>query len=187
MVDYDRIQRLQTLREAEGYLDLASAGEAFRDSGTQRRDQLAQRAISVLDQGHFTGRSQAQALYLRGEAFRTMERYREAVEPLRQAGELDRGNIHVWLALGWCYKRTGRLDMAIQALEEALEWESGEAIIHYNLACYWSLAGNRKLALVYLAQAFEIDAGLREQVRTEPDFDPIRMDPDFRALMSVIV
>jgi Flp pilus assembly protein TadD len=187
MSDYDRIQRLQTLREAEGYLDLASVGDALSGTGTQRRDQLAQRALAVLDQGCFTGRTMAHALYLRGEAFRTMERYPEAVEPLRQAGALDRGNIHVWLALGWCYKRTGRLDMAIQSLEEALEWESGEAIIHYNLACYWSLAGNRKLALVYLAQSFEIDPTLRDQVGTEPDFDPIRKDPDFRALMSVIV
>jgi tetratricopeptide (TPR) repeat protein len=187
MTDYDRIQRQQTLREAEGYLELASVGESLRCAGTERRDQLAQRALALLARGRFTGRSMAHALFLRGQAFRTMERYAEAVEPLQQAGELDRRNIHVWLALGWCYKRTGRLDMAIQSLEEALEWESGEAVIHYNLACYWSLAGNRKLALIYLAQSFELDPTLREQVAAEPDFDPIRRDPDFRALTSVIV
>jgi tetratricopeptide (TPR) repeat protein len=187
MADYDRIQRQQTLREAEGFLELASVEESFCCGGTQRRDQLALRALDLLSRGRFIGRSMAHALYLRGQAFRTMERYGEAVEPLQQAGGLDRRNIHIWLALGWCYKRTGRLDMAIQSLEAALEWESGEAVIHYNLACYWSLAGNRKLALVYLAQAFELDPALREHVRTESDFDPIRKDPDFRALTSVIV
>jgi tetratricopeptide (TPR) repeat protein len=153
----------------------------------ERRDRLATRALSVLEGTRFTGRSLAQAMYLRGQAMRVMERYREALEPLAKAAELDTRNLHIWLAMGWCHKRTGRLDLAIQALEEALSLETGEAIIHYNLACYWSLAGNRKLALAYLAQALDIDPNYRDLIAAEPDFDPIRSDPDFLALASVIV
>ena len=51
-------------------------------------------------------------------------------------------NVRIYLALGWCYKRIHRLDLAIETLEEALEIDSNPAlnrgILHYNLACYWS-------------------------------------------------
>ncbi len=187
MAEYDRVHRQQILREAEGYLELASVGGSKYSAAQERRDRLAERALSVLNSTRFVGRSLAQAMFLRGQALRVMERYREALEPLAKAAELDPRNLHVWLALGWCHKRTGRLDLAIQALEEALSLESGEAIIHYNLACYWSLAGNRKLALAYLAQALDIDPNYRDLIADESDFDPIRSDPDFRALASVIV
>lgn len=187
MAEYDRVHRQQVLREAEGYVELASVGGSMYSVAKDARDRLAQRALSVLEGTRFSGRSLAQAMYLRGQALRVMERWREALEPLGKAAELDPRNLHVWLAMGWCHKRTGRLDLAIQALEEALSLESSEAIIHYNLACYWSLAGNRKLALAYLAQALEIDPNYRDLIAAEPDFDPIRSDPDFRALASVIV
>ena len=96
-------------------------------------------------------------------------------------------NFHTWLALGWCNKRIGRLDLAIQSLEEALLVAPDQAIIHYNLACYWSLVNNSKLALRYLTQAFEIDPGFRDLVAGETDFDPIRDHPGFLELTSVIV
>ena len=50
--------------------------------------------------------------------------------------------LSLWLALGWCYKRIGRIDLAIESLEEALSIEPNDALIHYNLACYWSGPGN---------------------------------------------
>ena len=77
--------------------------------------------------------------------------------------------------------------MAIQALEEAITIDPDAAIIHYNLACYWSLAENAKLAVEYLAEAFSIDSNYRDLVGDETDFDPIRQDPEFRALTNVIV
>ncbi|MCH5374670.1 MAG: tetratricopeptide repeat protein, partial [Planctomycetes bacterium] len=100
---------------------------------------------------------------------------------------LEPDNIHVWLALGWCYKRIGRLDRAIESLEEALAVDPSGAIIHYNLACYWSLAGNVEVSLAYLTNAFEIDRSFRDLVYDEVDFDPIREHPAFRELTSVVV
>jgi len=187
MADHDRIRRQQVLREAEGYLDLISACSDICRLSVERRDQLAQRAIDLLHGTRFFGRGLATALLLEGQALQRMERFREALVPLERSAEMQPGNLHVWLSLGWCHKRTGRLDLAIQSLEEALELAGSEAIVHYNLACYWSLAGNRKLALKYLAQALDIDPNYRDLVPEEHDFDAIRSDPEFQALMSVSV
>ncbi len=124
------------------------------------------------------------ALYLWGEALRSMDRCREALLPLMAAAKLAPENVHVWFALGWCYKRTGRIDLAIRSLERVLAAEPAEALVHYNLACYWSLAGDKHRALEFLSQALEIDPDYRRLIDDEPDFDPVRCDPRFQALCA---
>ncbi len=165
-----RIRRQQIIRQAEGYLELGMSQHALDALGRMPDSELP-------DHG----------LYLRGEALKNLGYYQEALAPLARAAQGSPGNIHIWLALGWCHKRTGRIDLAIEALEEALDVEPGEALIHYNLACYWSISGNKRQALVYLAQALDLNADYRDLVANESDFDPIRSDPTFQALTSVIV
>jgi tetratricopeptide (TPR) repeat protein len=151
------------------------------------RDTLARRAIETLKQIENPGGLKGQILFLQGQALRQMQKYAEAIPPLRESAEYEPQNVHVRLALAWCYKRCRRLDLAIEALESALEADPSLAILHYNLACYWSLAGNVKLAVAYLSQAFELEPEYRELVQHERDFDPVRNHPHFLALTTVIV
>lgn len=165
----DRCRRLAL--EAEGYLELG----------------MHHHALHSLEQLEASGALDAHAVYLKGETLRSLERYDEALSALCSASRSLPDDIHILLALGWCYKRTGQLDRAIDSLEDALLVEPSEALVHYNLACYWSLAGNKESALTFLATAFDIDSSYRDMVEQESDFDPIRSDPDFLALTSVIV
>ena len=156
----------QTERHAEGYLELG----------------MPQAALDVLAQAGSPTDLSAYGCYLQGEAFRALQRYGEAVAPLRKAAASEPDSIHVWLALGWCYKRSGRLDLAIAAIRQALAVEPAEALLHYNLACYLSLSGQKRPALEHLSRAFVLDPDYRRMVDSEPDFDPIRSDPQFQAL-----
>jgi Flp pilus assembly protein TadD len=165
-----RIRRQRILQSAEGYLELDMPEHALAAICRLSADEM-----NVI------------AFHLKGESLRALGRHGEAIPALRQAAEGAPGDVHIWLSLGWCYKRIHRIDMAIESLEEALEAEPNEAIIHYNLACYWSLAGNKRNALVFLAQAIELDADFRDKIASESDFDPIRNDPQFRSLTAVIV
>jgi tetratricopeptide (TPR) repeat protein len=170
-VSPDRERRRRLILEAEGYLELGMPQHALR-------------AIArICEPDELDGH----AAFLKGDALRSLERYGEAVVALERAVETSADNIHVWLALGWCHKRTGRIDLAIASLEEALSVEPDEAIVHYNLACYWSLAGDVDQSLDCLARAFEIDPHYRGLVDSEPDFDPIRTNPRFVDLTTVIV
>ncbi|MEQ8787802.1 MAG: tetratricopeptide repeat protein [Pirellulaceae bacterium] len=188
MVRYEQSRRQQFLSEAEGYLDLL-AGLSGRDEFEMPvRTRLAARALDVLKRlARESSWRRGHVLFLQGQAMRMCERYPEAITSLVEASQLDPENLHVWLALGWCYKRTDRLDLAVQSLEEALAIEPDEAIVHYNLACYWSLANNPLLAVAYLARAFDLDSNYRDLVGDESDFAPIRNHPDFLALTTVIV
>lgn len=161
----------RSIREAEGYLELGLPVQAARC--------LKRRASLIEGSGR--------ANYLLGEALREAERYHEASAPLERAVELMPDDIHVHLALAWCYKRTGRLLSAIQTLEQAVDSDPQEAILHYNLACYWTLASNRRRALHCLSQALDLDGNYLDLVPYESDFDMLRDDPDFQTLTSLIV
>ncbi|MGL4512241.1 MAG: TPR end-of-group domain-containing protein [Lacipirellulaceae bacterium] len=169
--DVKRRQRCQlecASREAEGYLELGMQGHALRV--LQHRGPLVH--------------GDAHACYLLGETLRGLERYREAVYPLRRSATLRPAESGAWLALGWCYKRSGRLELAIEALERALEFAPNEAILHYNLACYHSLARSPLAALRRLKRSLDLDRSLLGLVREESDFEPMRRDPGFRMLLS---
>lgn len=187
MSDPNRIRRQQILREAEGYLDLITVFGGRWPCRADVRDRVGLRVLATLDRIDNPGGLRAHILFLRGQTLRTMERFGDAVKPLREAADLEPENFHIRLALGWCYKRVKNLDLAIQALEEALEADSEQAILHYNLACYWSLTGNAKVACTYLSQAFDLQPDYRDLVGSERDFDPIRKHPYFQSLTSVIV
>jgi tetratricopeptide (TPR) repeat protein len=169
-VTSNRIILTRAIEEAEGYTELGMQEHALR--ALQKRGSLV----------HDNGR----ACYLLGEALRELSRYEEALLPLERSADLLPDDVHVLLALGWCYKRTGQLGKAIEALEKAVRIDASEAVLHYNLACYWSLARNRTLALRYLSRALEIDTNVRDMIGDEPDFNPLRHDPEFIQLASVI-
>ncbi len=183
----NRLLRQQLVREAEGYLDLALVFGEQWTLPPAIRDRLAQRSLAVVDHLGDSATFSPQVQLIKGQALRTMERFKEALEPLSAAAQSDPQNIDTWLALGWCHKRTGRLDLAIESLEEALDLEPGSALVNYNLACYWSLARNKRHALAYLSQALSLDSSFRNLIDAERDFDSLRGDADFQALTSITV
>lgn len=184
---FEELKRRQRIRIAEGYLELLLGFPEKWQPGVKHRDQLARRALQVLQGLTTTERTRGHVEYLRGQAYRVMENFQDAILPLQRAATADPENLQVHLALGWCFKRVGRLDLAIQTLEEVMEFAPEDGIVHYNLACYCSLIGNKPQALQYLSQAFELEPKYRDMVSNEPDFDPLRNDPDFRGLLTVIV
>jgi Flp pilus assembly protein TadD len=162
----DRIRRIKLQHQAEGYLELG----------------LPQQALGVLGRLDGAIAADVRTLHLQGEALRSLERYADALVPLRKVAELEPENAQVLLALGWCHKRTGRLDLAIAALETALAADHDEPLIRYNLACYHSVAGDKRQALAYLEQALDLDPNYRLLIDHEPDFDPLRGDAEFQAI-----
>jgi len=161
---------MHTLRQAEGYLEL----------------DMPEAALKVLNQLGDSDVLGAHGLYLFGEALRSMERYCEALVPLSKVATLAPEDPHVSLALAWCYKRVGRLENAINSMERALQYSADCAILHYNLACYLSLAQRVRRSLNHLSRAFTLDPKLRDLVDDELDFDLIRSDPGFVALMNLV-
>lgn len=170
MTSRHRLRVKQAERQAEGYLELG----------------MPEQALEALARLGGTSPLGSRGLYLSGEALRALDRFEESLVCLEQAAKLAPSDIHIWLAMGWCHKRTGRLDLAIEDLEQARGAQPSEPLVHYNLACYLSLAGESRRAIVHLSQALGMNPEFRALVDDESDFDPIRSDPQFQAITSMI-
>ena len=182
-----RVKREQLISQAEGYLDLiVSCGEiCMLDDALQCN--LAEKALECLAPLEESSGRRAHVLYLKGQAHRLCKRYDLAIEMFEAALEFDSNNIHLYLSLGWCYKRVGNITSAITALEDALQVEPNSGIVNYNLACYWALANHANTSVKFLSRAFDLDHRYRDLIADESDFDKIRNHPAFLAVTTVIV
>ena len=64
-----------------------------------------------------------------------------------------------------------------------LEHVGDSPLLLYNLSCYEAMAGRREDALAHLAEALRLDPGLRDEASADADFDTLRDDEAFRALV----
>ncbi len=155
-------------REAEGYYEL------------QLFDDALERADRLLEFGHEIPFAET----LRAECLRSLERYEEGAVAYEQILAVDPANVAAWVGLGWCRKRSDRLDLAIEAMHSLLEHRPNEGIGFYNLACYLSLNGEHDRALALLSKSIGIDHSFRRLAPGEEDFAAIRGDPCFRRLVE---
>jgi tetratricopeptide (TPR) repeat protein len=147
MSERARIRREKLLSAAEGYLAL----------------DLPKQAIESLDEIEDPKEVLFQWNYLRGEAYRQLERYTAALGCFQTASDEQADFVPLLMAYRIAPK---------------------EAVILYNLSCYWSLAGNKVQALSWLGRALRMDQKLRQLIDEESDFNPLRNDPDFQMIVT---
>ncbi len=162
------VQVLRIAQEAEGFLELGIHHRALERAERLLRSRAGRQA----------------GLSLKAECFRRADRFEEAIPVLEEALREWPDDEGLWVNMGWCRKRTGRLDLAIQAMEDLLARQPESPIGHYNLACYLSLAGEKERALGELRMAFELEPGFKDLAKEESDFDPLRGDPEFEELLD---
>lgn len=98
---------------------------------------------------------------------------------------------HPVLHLAQYYADHGQIEHATQlqedlaqtliGLDDAADWR-GIAI--YNLACFYAIAGCKDKALSLLAESLQLNPGLTEWSKEDPDFASIREDPEYLALYA---
>ena len=75
-------------------------------------------------------------------------------------------------------------ERARQILAEGLESYPDSASLHYNLACLEAVVGRRDAALASLRNALELRPEVAAWARDDQDFESLRDDPEFRALVD---
>ncbi|NES24537.1 MAG: tetratricopeptide repeat protein, partial [Symploca sp. SIO3E6] len=81
--------------------------------------------------------------------------------------------------------RAGRYTEALADCEQAIKQDPKHVSGYYGKACCYALQGELEPALNNLEKAIDIKPGLsRREAKSNPDFDSIRDEPRFRALMD---
>jgi tetratricopeptide (TPR) repeat protein len=89
----------------------------------------------------------------------------------------------LWAPMGRLY-HARRYAEAADLGREVVEAHPGYAGLLYNLACCESLAGRKDDAIEHLRLAIELSGRSRSDAARDSDFDPIRDDPAFKALVG---
>jgi tetratricopeptide (TPR) repeat protein len=153
--------------QVDGWLDLRCPDKALALVGPMLADAGARAA----------------GLYLRVRALVRLGDYPQALPDLAELAKLHPDESWVPLTDAFCRKRTGDLRGAADVLRRLLQRDHKNATAHFNLACYLALAGDQDGAIDALSLACGLDAEHRLFARDEPDFDSLRTDERFRALL----
>ncbi len=125
------------------------------------------------------------AWYNRGNALGNLGRYEEAIASFDQALKIKPDEDSAWNNRGLALGKLGRYEEAIASYDKALEFKPDDARAFYNKACYYALHSNVELAIENLRQAINLSPDeCLEMARTDSDFDSVREDKRFRALLA---
>lgn len=131
-----------------------------------------------------------QAIYLSVEALAKLGRPDDALDAAQQGLkvadahlELNPDDARAWYLSAGALMRLGQRDQALERARRALAIDPEDAGVLYNVACVYSLAGSSEEALDHLDKAIQDGFGHREWLENDSDWDSIRGEPRFEALL----
>lgn len=124
-------------------------------------------------------------LSVKSLALSLLGRFDEALANINESVKLLPEDPLFWTNQGIVLARARRYQEAMASCEKALQLKPDDESGHYGKACCYALQGNIDLAIENLQKAININSSrCRREAKTNPDFDNIREDARFQALLQ---
>ncbi len=121
----------------------------------------------------------------RGNALKNLGSFEEALASYDKALEIKPDYHEAWDNRGSALSKLGQYNEALFNHDKALEIQPNYANAFYNKACTYALQSQIELVLENLQQAINLNPDkYREMAKTDSDFDSIRSDNRFQALIE---
>jgi tetratricopeptide (TPR) repeat protein len=118
----------------------------------------------------------------KGTALRILGKYDESLECFKKAIELKPSLAIANISLAAIYRKIGRETEFAEACKSAHDLIEKESV--YNRACFEAVCGSPDAALELLRTALEKKQETADWARRDPDFEFIRDDHRFKALLD---
>ncbi|MGJ3251220.1 MAG: tetratricopeptide repeat protein [Elainellaceae cyanobacterium] len=141
-------------------------------------------AIKSYDQAIAINADDPLAWYNRGNALYYLGRNEEAIASYDQAIAIKADYYNAWGAKGLALQTLQRFEEAISSYDRAIDIQPDDYRAWYAKARCYALWGKADDAIDSLRHAIELDAACREKAKTDSDFDAIRDDARFKALIG---
>ncbi|XHR80433.1 MAG: tetratricopeptide repeat protein [Gloeotrichia echinulata GP01] len=136
------------------------------------------KALSIKPDDHYAWNN-------RGNALGNLGRYEEAIACYDKALSIQADYHYAWNNRGNALGNLGRYEEAIASYDKALSIQPDDHQALYNKACCYALQGNINQAIENLQIAINLNPEKwRERAKTDTDFDSIRDDERFQALIQ---
>ncbi|MEG5043727.1 tetratricopeptide repeat protein [Microcoleus sp. B4-C1] len=121
----------------------------------------------------------------RGIALGNLGRWEEAIASYDKALEIKPDYHQAWYNRGYALGNLGRWEEAIASYDKALEIKPDNEATFYNKACCYALHSQIDQGVQNLQQAINLNPDkYREMAKTDSDFDSVRSDVRFQALIQ---
>ncbi|MGH9753614.1 MAG: tetratricopeptide repeat protein [Blastocatellia bacterium] len=155
---------------------IASRGDTYRSMGKYEE------AVADFTRAIELDEKMAWAVTSRGVTYRLMGKYEDALADQKLAAKLDPEDSYNHVSLAACYRSLGLMDEYHKHISIARESIAEES--DYSRACFEAICGNVDEALALLRIALEKHKVSVGWARRDPDFDWLRDDPRFVALLD---
>lgn len=125
-----------------------------------------------------------QALNGKGATYAFQGRYDEGIALIKQALKLKPDFVYGHFNLGLANELASRWTEAIKAYHDAINLDSKDIWSYYGIASIYGRQGNVEKVLEYLKPAIALQPDVRDVAKEEKDFDPVKKDPQFQALLQ---
>jgi Flp pilus assembly protein TadD len=145
-------------------------------AGTPKK--AAPTAAASVDSGRAEQHVQQGMMYIK------MKDYDNAIIEFSRAIDLMPNYAVAYADRGVAYMQQRKLNKAMDDLQNAAGLAPGDKSIHYNLTALYCLQGAKDRAFDSLDKAMELGFNNYDALRTDPDLDGIREDPEFRKILE---
>jgi len=111
-------------------------------------------------------------------------RYEQAIQKFQKTLGISPMYEEAYVNWGWALDILGKYEEAIEKYQKASVIDPKDSLAYYNQACAYSMLKQNEEALKYLKKAIELDEKSKEMAKTDPEFDNIRNDPEFKKLVA---
>ena len=122
--------------------------------------------------------------YQKARAFHREGRLPEAGIWYEKVISMDPGHVEALNNRGVLHLHNKKYSTARKCFEKAIRLKPDYVDPYYNLACVSAATGQMQQGLRYLGKAISMDPGVKGWAQRDPDLDPLRASPRFKAIVT---